>query len=291
MCTEETNSSWLTVASSDSPLPSKPGQPHTGDDSNAHWFDVTRAIEENMQESPTKFNNAAPNTYELATRRKNVTKPSEWLLAPEISPSLRTQCLQGASPTRPAVGALAGAKVTRCPGAGSTSRSVFSQRWRGRVPCQEVCLRDVSPDIADSIIEHAYGGPVSVTADNVEQLLTAADRFQVLTLVNECCTFLLNELNINNCISVIKFCSRFYTCDALRKTATRYLLDNFPSVCQLSAEFEKLSHLELSTILRADQLNVKHEETVLDAIIKWVLSDVDNRQGTQLWRLYISEMF
>ncbi|KAK3726652.1 hypothetical protein RRG08_016961 [Elysia crispata] len=243
---------------------------------NSHWFGVTRTIEGKIQETPRVFNDAVSNSYEISAKRNNIARQYEG------KHGLRSQYPPDVSPPPPPPPGATTTLPTTTTGKGhaySTCRSVFSQRRRVRAPCQEVCLQDVSADIADAIIEHAYGGIVSVTAANVEQLLTAADRFQVLSLVKKCCTFLLNELNISNCISIIKFCSRFYTCDALRKTATRFLLENFPSVCQLSAEFERLTHPELTTILRADHLNVKHEETVLDAIIKWVLADVGNRQG------------
>ncbi|KAK7009883.1 kelch-like protein 40b, partial [Biomphalaria glabrata] len=53
------------------------------------------------------------------------------------------------------------------------------------------------------------------------------------------------------------------------------------SVClfhQTSPEFEKLTCKELCFILRADQLNAKHEELVLDAIIRWVIADTGERE-------------
>lgn len=272
------NGSCLASNTSDCIRVPTAGDTRTAEEPTADWVGVSRVIEGNLPETPRALSNVVSKNYEMATRRYNVFKQREWQNASEKVNNPRFQNLQGESAAQcmNAAAMLTG-NMVKSPGS-STSRSVFSHRRRGRVPGQEVCLQDVSPDIADTIIEHAYGGTVNVTVDNVEQLLTAADRFQVSSLVQECCTFLLNELNINNCISIIKFCSRFYTCDELRKTATRFLLDNFPSVCQLSAEFEKLTHTELTTILRADQLNVKHEETVLDAIIKWVLADVGNRQ-------------
>ncbi|BFY98252.1 hypothetical protein BsWGS_01292 [Bradybaena similaris] len=145
-------------------------------------------------------------------------------------------------------------------------------------PYYEVTLTDVSPETMNDIIEHAYGGKVVVSAHNVEQLLPAADRFQVTSLLKACCDFLSGELSIGNCISIVKFASHFYQCDALREKGTKYLLDNFTSVFQTSPEFEKLTCKELISILEADQLNAKYEELVLDAIIRWVIADVEDRQ-------------
>ncbi|CAG5117313.1 unnamed protein product [Candidula unifasciata] len=145
-------------------------------------------------------------------------------------------------------------------------------------PYYEVTLTGVSPETMNDIIEHAYGGQVVVSAHNVEQLLPAADRFQVTSLLKACCDFLSGELSIGNCISIVKFASHFYQCDALREKGTKYLLDNFTSVFQTSPEFEKLTCKELLSILKADQLNAKYEELVLDAIIRWVIADVEDRQ-------------
>ncbi|CAL1533866.1 unnamed protein product [Lymnaea stagnalis] len=160
----------------------------------------------------------------------------------------------------------------------STPPTVHGESQRTALPSYEVTISDVSPETMNDIIEHAYGGKVVVSAHNVEQLLPAADRFQVTSLLKECCDFLSEELSIGNCISIVKFASHFYQCEALRQLGTQFLLDNFTSVFQTSPEFEKLTCKELCFILKADQLNAKHEELVLDAVIRWVIADVDERQ-------------
>ncbi|XP_055900994.1 kelch-like protein 10 [Biomphalaria glabrata] len=153
-----------------------------------------------------------------------------------------------------------------------------SQSIKSSCCCYEVTITDVCPDIMNEIIEHAYGGQVAVSAHNVEQLLPAADRFQVMPLLKECCDFLASEISVGNCISIVKFASHFYHCDSLRQLGTQFLLDNFTAVFQTSPEFEKLTCKELCFILRADQLNAKHEELVLDAIIRWVIADTGERE-------------
>lgn len=52
------------------------------------------------------------------------------------------------------------------------------------------------------IIEFAYTGSVPVTAENVQELLLAADQFNVMDVVQTCCDFLGEQLRAENCIGI-----------------------------------------------------------------------------------------
>ena len=50
--------------------------------------------------------------------------------------------------------------------------------------------------------EYAYTEKVCVTAENVQELLLAADQFNFEGIVAECCEFLEEKLEPENCIGV-----------------------------------------------------------------------------------------
>ena len=47
-----------------------------------------------------------------------------------------------------------------------------------------------------------YTGKVCITAENVQELLLAADQFNIEGVVSECCKFLEENLEPENCIGV-----------------------------------------------------------------------------------------
>lgn len=61
-------------------------------------------------------------------------------------------------------------------------------------------INRVPGEIFGLILDYAYTGTCTVTADNVEQLLPLADQFEVLGVIQLCCLFLLQELRPENCL-------------------------------------------------------------------------------------------
>lgn len=142
---------------------------------------------------------------------------------------------------------------------------------------KEFNIDGVSPDVMNAIIDHAYGGKVIITDHNIESLLVGSDRFQVRSLLVSCCKYLESHISLENCILIVKFLSRFYQCENTTLKVTQYFLDNFVAVSQTSQDFLDLTCDELLAVLKADRLNVRFEEQVLDAVIRWVASEPSSR--------------
>ncbi|TKS88271.1 Kelch-like protein 10 [Collichthys lucidus] len=126
----------------------------------------------------------------------------------------------------------------------------------------------LSPDIMQLIIDFAYNDYVSVTEDNVQELLLAADQLNVMDLVRICCDFLGKQLCPQNCIGIWQFTSICYSLELQRK-AYHYIIDHFEEVASCE-EVQQLTVDELTDFLGRDDLNVKRESTVYEAIIHWV---------------------
>ncbi|XP_061776945.1 kelch-like protein 10 [Nerophis ophidion] len=140
-------------------------------------------------------------------------------------------------------------------------------RWS--TPHQMVyVIQGLTPHLMQLIVEFAYEGSVSVTEDNVKELLLAADRFNVTGIVETCCTFLTEQLCPENCIGIWQFTKNCYTPE-LEFKAYQYILYHFEEVAT-SDELRQLSVRDFCDILDRDDLIVKKENTVFEAILYWI---------------------
>jgi len=76
---------------------------------------------------------------------------------------------------------------------------------------------------------------------------------------------------------IFKF-ARHYFCHDLEKQGRKYIRHHFKRILQESTEFKDLLCDELEAILRDDELNVKNEEIVFDAVKIWVEAKVEERR-------------
>ncbi|XP_068174067.1 kelch-like protein 10 [Antennarius striatus] len=116
------------------------------------------------------------------------------------------------------------------------------------------------------IIDFAYSGSVSVTKDNVHELLIAADYLIVDDIVDACNNYLEENLTTDNCISLRRF--TISGPQVLHK-AHFLLMNKFEEVVS-SEMFLELSLQELTDILDSDELNVNDEKTVYEAAVRWI---------------------
>jgi kelch-like protein 10 len=137
----------------------------------------------------------------------------------------------------------------------------------------------VSSKIMTHILHYAYYGTVDIDEDKVCELLRTSDYLCVPDIVQLCCDILNNNLDPENCIGVMRYTSRFYSCSQLESDARRYLLRHFVKVWQQSEELLELPVEELQAIVGADGLNVKNEKIVWECVLRWIDHDTDKRKG------------
>uniref|UniRef100_A0A3P8TQN6 Kelch like family member 10 n=1 Tax=Amphiprion percula TaxID=161767 RepID=A0A3P8TQN6_AMPPE len=138
-------------------------------------------------------------------------------------------------------------------------------------------IPNLSADVMQLIIEFAYGCSVSVTEDNVQELLLAADQLGVKSLVQTCCCFLGEQLCPRNCIAIWRL-TNVCISPELRHKAYRYIADHFEDVVSCE-DFLQLSVEELTDILDRDELSVRQENSVYEAMMKWIAHVPEERQG------------
>lgn len=118
---------------------------------------------------------------------------------------------------------------------------------------------------------------MQVTVDDAQDLLAAASLFQYAEVVNTCCRFLLTHLHPSNCLGVEAF-GHHHICTQLAAEARRFVLENFEAVAAESDEFLELSAQRLESYISSDDIEVRMEENVFEALVRWVEADVDSRK-------------
>ncbi|CAH1119729.1 unnamed protein product [Phaedon cochleariae] len=128
---------------------------------------------------------------------------------------------------------------------------------------------NISGDIFQVFLDYAYTGNCIINKTNVKELLKCADQYQILDVVQLCCNFLMEELAPSNCLDILKFAGQYF-CKDLIERGKLYIKHNFSRILKESYEIYNLSAQHLEDILRDDELNVKTEETVFEAIKMWI---------------------
>ncbi|XP_037548913.1 kelch-like protein 10 [Nematolebias whitei] len=137
-------------------------------------------------------------------------------------------------------------------------------------------IEGMCPDTMRLILDYVYTGSLPITENNVQEILLAADQFNILEVIEACSNFLIELLQLNNCISIWKFTNVCFHTE-LRCKAFRYILEHFEKVC-LCDEFLLLSVEELIDIIKQDNLNVRQENIVFEAILRWIDHTPEERE-------------
>ncbi|NXP81308.1 KLH23 protein, partial [Ramphastos sulfuratus] len=139
----------------------------------------------------------------------------------------------------------------------------------------QIRLPGLSHAVLEALVNYAYTSQIQITKRNVQSLLQAADLLQFVSVKKACEQFLVRHLDTDNCIGMHSF-AEYHDCSELEKESRRLLLSQFEEVCK-QEEFLDISKEKLSFLLSRDNLNVWKEETAIEAIVKWVAHNVEER--------------
>ena len=140
---------------------------------------------------------------------------------------------------------------------------------------EEIEISNILPEIMVAIVDYAYTGEVKVTAENVEELLSAAGLLQIDRINDTCCNFLSDCMDMTNCLGIMQF-ANIHACPKLLKKVKHFIAMNFTEVIK-HEEFLQLPHETLRELLNHDHLIVKSEHEVWRAFMIWVNHDLHVR--------------
>ncbi|XP_075472224.1 actin-binding protein IPP isoform X1 [Ascaphus truei] len=139
-----------------------------------------------------------------------------------------------------------------------------------------VQIQGVESRSFEVLLDFIYTGSVNISAENVQELMTAADMLQLSHVVELCCDFLKEQIEPGNCVGFFQF-SEQLACHPLLEFTESYIHAHFTEV-QVGDEFPTLTKEQLIYILRSEELSIEDEYQVFCAAMTWVQREIGTRK-------------
>lgn len=130
-------------------------------------------------------------------------------------------------------------------------------------------IYNIRGEMLSLLLEFIYTREMWLSEVNVLPIFEAADYLSLLKIRNKCCEFIENQIEEMNCLGVLRFAQDWF-CPDLQRVAHTYITRNFVDVSKISEEMLELSLEEVASLFSDDELNVKNEEVVWEAALRWI---------------------
>eukprot|EP00058_Branchiostoma_floridae_P004273 XP_002589761.1 hypothetical protein BRAFLDRAFT_97810 [Branchiostoma floridae] len=137
-----------------------------------------------------------------------------------------------------------------------------------------VVLQGLDAVVFGEILSYIYSGTLHVSLDKVQPLYQAADLLQLDYVRDTCSSYMAINVEHSTCVDLYKFADVF-SVDRVRKSCLQWIYENFQITS--SDEFCSLSVNQLTDIISHDELDVKEETTVWEAVVRWVQHSREDR--------------
>ena len=138
----------------------------------------------------------------------------------------------------------------------------------------EVTINGVDALSMELIIRYLYTGKVELETDTVQNLLSAANLFQLADLRTGCAAFMAEKLDTENCLG-IHFFAQAHECKFLQEEAKEMVTENFLDVSE-TTEFLELAPDHLMQILKYDEIRAL-EEDIFESVRAWLEHSPEDR--------------
>ena len=128
-------------------------------------------------------------------------------------------------------------------------------------------LEDTSKIAIEELLDYLYTGHVDVTQRNAFDLLRIADFLVIPSLKEISSRFMIQALSSSNCLMAY-YSAVNYRCIELQEKARDFICANFASVVE-HEDFLSLTINEVEEWISSDEIRVRGEEDVFQAIVKW----------------------
>ncbi|XP_076832555.1 kelch repeat and BTB domain-containing protein 3 isoform X2 [Brachyhypopomus gauderio] len=139
-----------------------------------------------------------------------------------------------------------------------------------------VTLSNLPPRAVRAFLDFAYLGEIEIMEENVDMLFQMASFLQVGLLSRACSDFLIQTLDLSNCLHLLAV-GQGYGSPRLLSQATEFVTANFHTLSS-SPDFLEMPAGVLERCLPSDSLGVPDEESVLRALLRWIQHDPETRR-------------
>lgn len=136
-------------------------------------------------------------------------------------------------------------------------------------------IKDMAGNVLSSLVDFAYTGDIELTVDNVQEILSASSLLQITEVQDYCCTFLMKQLDVSNCLGIKTFVEA-NGCSQVTNDIDKFARKHFQQV-STGSEFLSSSPENVISLVSSHELKVSSEEDVYVAVIEWVKQDPTER--------------
>ncbi|XP_041348058.1 kelch-like protein 6 [Gigantopelta aegis] len=147
-----------------------------------------------------------------------------------------------------------------------------------------VHMEGIEEDIFQSVLFYIYRGYDEIFEDNAEKMLNAAAILQMEKLQTRCEEFLCKSISTDNCLPRWRLAMQ-HQCTLLKEHTWSFILKHFAELYE-SDVLCTLDVDEMVALVKDDHLCARDEETLCEAVIDWVETDVETRKS-QLSRVFV----
>ncbi|XP_078683971.1 kelch repeat and BTB domain-containing protein 2-like [Branchiostoma floridae x Branchiostoma belcheri] len=140
---------------------------------------------------------------------------------------------------------------------------------------ETVLLQGLDADVLEEILSYIYSGTLHVSLDSVQHMYHAADLLQLDYVRDTCSSYMVRNVERSNCVDLYKFADVF-SVKTVMKACLQSIARNFTEIAS-SEEFCSLSVNQLTEIISHEELDVKEETGVWEAVVRWVQHNKEDR--------------
>lgn len=141
---------------------------------------------------------------------------------------------------------------------------------------RKIHIKEMDGQTLELLVDYIYTGEITLSTDNVQNVLSAANLFQILSLKDGCAEFMIKHISVSNCIGVYFF-AQAHQCNHLAVHAKELINSQFDVLCR-EPEFLFLPADKLIELINDDQINLKREEQLYEACMAWLNYSLDERK-------------
>ena len=116
----------------------------------------------------------------------------------------------------------------------------------------KIPIKEMEASTLRLVLSYIYTGKVELSVDNVQNVLSAANLFQMIYLRDGCANFMMHHISVDNCVGVYFF-ARAHECHDLAEAARQMVDAEFEAVCH-EQEFLSLPADKLVDIISDDEV-------------------------------------
>ena len=139
----------------------------------------------------------------------------------------------------------------------------------------EITLNDTSSEGLKCVLDAIYTGELSLSAENVCDIIPLANQLQLNEIVEHCGRFLAQNVSTQSCLSFLSVAEKYDLLETVDE-CNKFALENFDTISQ-STEFRNLSKAQLCNYLPDNRLKTYNGEIeVFRATLKWFQASRNN---------------